>query len=129
MNTTEANIEIKRNNGKLSSVSAIMPTWSKVEDDGNLSVNIPLFGIRTFAKNSSDTDIATKEAITCFCIASEKFGRGLETELIFLGWEIMEDSSNKVTLNYSVESKDFIMEQIMQTGEQFAFEETNLASI
>lgn len=128
MKTTEANIEIKRNgDGKLISVSAIMPTWSKMEDDGNLTVNIPLFGIRTFAKNSADSDVATKEAITCFCIASEKFGHGLEQELIVMGWEIIEDSLDRVTLNYSVESRDFVMEQIMQTGEQFAFEETNLA--
>lgn len=123
MKTIGGNIEITKQSG-ITSISAIMPTWNKVEDDNTLSINIPLFGLKTIAIDEEDAETAISEAIQCFCIAAEKFGQGVEAELMTLGWECVK-TKNKSTLTYSIESKNFVLEQIMQTGEQHAF--TNIA--
>lgn len=123
MKTSEANIKITRIEDVLSSISLIMPTW-KHQEDTSLSVIIPLFGIKTFAKDLDDADIAINEAIKCFCIASEKFGQGIEKELQTIGWSTVDN--NHSLLNYSIDSNDnIVLEQIMETGDQFA--ENNLA--
>jgi len=125
MKTSEANIEITRADHALSSISVIMPTW-KHQEDNSLSVNIPLFGIKTFAKDIDDTEAATNEAITCFCIASEKFGQGIEKELEAIGWVSLVNGNNSI-LNYSIESSDIVLEQIMETGDQFAKSNLSIA--
>lgn len=44
-------------------------------------VNIPLLNLQTVAKNEQDIPIAIYEAIACFYISSEKFGKGFLEEL------------------------------------------------
>ncbi|MEP6949369.1 MAG: hypothetical protein ABI863_08850 [Ginsengibacter sp.] len=120
MRTSEANIEVKRNeDGLLSSISVIMPTWNKVDHENVISITIPLFGIKTFANDNEDCEVAIQEAIKCFCIAAEKFGQGLEAELQALNWSITRENKLLSSLNFSVETKDVVLEQIMETGDQF----------
>ncbi len=119
MKTAEANIEINKI-GNESTISIIMPTWQKVEDDNNFfTVNVPLFGLKTFSLNEEDTITAIHEALKCFLISSNKFGQGIEKELQALGWNIIEKEDNRTLLTYSIDSSNFVLEQIMETGEQF----------
>ena len=121
--TTEANIEVKKNQGRVVSVSVIMPTWNKVEDDHSFTtITIPLFGLKTIAipNNDSDAVTAINEALKCFCISAEKFGQGIEKELQSLGWSLVNSDQESSLLNYSISSSDVVLEQIMETGDQFA---------
>lgn len=130
MKTIEANIEIKRQDGILSSISVIMPTWNKVDDKGFIGINIPLLGMKTIAKDEVDADAATMELIKCFSIASEKFGQGIEKELETLGWSFVESLEGHSLLTYEIEqnnARNIILEQIMETGEQFAKNDLVLA--
>lgn len=121
MDIPEANIEIFRDNGSLSKISVIMPKWNTPEEDDSIcGINIPLFGLKTFAKNEDDAKVAIKEAILCFCISAEKFGKGIEVELQALGWSLEEEDKNRVLLAYKVSSSDVVLEQIMQTGEPYS---------
>lgn len=120
MQTNEANIEIIRKNKKLFSISVVMPMWDKVGDDGFLKIDIPLFSIRTFAKNEQDAELAIEEAIKVFCINSEKFGAGLENELRILGWSHNIEQEETISMVYNVSDTNVVMEQIMETGEQYA---------
>jgi hypothetical protein len=86
MQISEANIQITRNGGKLSSISVSMPVWSKHADDGNLIVFLPMLGLETIAKDDNDAEQAIEEAIISFCIASERWGQGLDKELQALKW-------------------------------------------
>jgi hypothetical protein len=119
MDKREANIEIFRQAGKLTSISVIMPTWTKQEHDDTLSVNIPLFGIKTVAKDEEDAEVAIEEAIKSFCIIAEKCGKGLERELETLGWSFVNENETYSLLTYSVSETNVVMEQIMQTGDQY----------
>lgn len=127
MKTTEGNIEIKRNEGKLSSISVIMPTWRKQEHDSIISINVPLLGLKTIAKDFDDADKAIEEAIRCFCIAAEKFGQGFEAELQTLGWEVSKGEKDESLLTFGIESGNLVFEQIMETGEQFAEKDLAIA--
>jgi hypothetical protein len=118
MRINEANIEINRKNGKLLSVSVAMPIWDKVGDDNFLSVNIPLFGIKTFATNEIDAETAINEVLTAFCINAENFGKGLESELKLIGWSFIEQTSDFTSMSYSVSNSNSVIDQIMQTGKQ-----------
>ena len=121
MQTNEANIEIKKTNGIIESVSVIMPTWHKVEDGNSFTtVNIPLLGMKTFANTNNDSFVAINEAIKCFCIASEKFGQGIVKELQTIGWSIKEETDKCILMHYNIAPTDFVLEQIMETGDQFA---------
>lgn len=120
MKINEASIEIIRKQGKLQSISVAMPIWDKPTEDGFLSVNIPLFGIKTFATDESDGEIAINEALRAFCINSEKFGKGLETDLKIIGWNFVEQSETLCLMSFSVSNSNSVIDQIMQTGEQFA---------
>ncbi len=120
MQTTEANIDITRKDGKLISISVVMPMWDKVGIDDVININIPLFGIKTFAANLIDVDVAIEEAIRIFCIATEKYGVGLENELRILGWSFNEEKENTISMTYYVSDNNIVMEQIMETGEQFS---------
>lgn len=121
---TEANIQILRNNGILSTISVNMPIWNKLEFDGTLSVSMPLFSLRTYALNEDDSQEAIKESLICFSIGAEKFGQGLEKELQTLGWEIAETSTeNLIELSYSIKSNNNtfdVMEEIIQTADIYA---------
>lgn len=97
-----------------------MPMQKKVGDDGFLKIDIPLFSIRTFAKNEQDAELAIEEAIKVFCINSEKFGAGLENELRILGWSHNIEQEETISMVYNVSDTNVVMEQIMETGEQYA---------
>lgn len=120
---TEANIEITRHDGVLSSVSVVMPSWNKVGDDGVISVVLPFFGLKTFVNSDEEAQVAIEEAIKCFCIATEKHGNGLDSELIELGWKSVSESkeANEHKLfDYTIDDDNFVLEQVFQTAEQFA---------
>jgi hypothetical protein len=120
MKINEANIEIIRKEGKLQSISVAMPIWDKIGDDNFLSINIPLFGIKTFAKDEVDAEIAINEILTLFCINAEKFGKGLENELKLIGWSFIKQDAEFCTMAYNVSNSNSVIDQIMQTGEQIA---------
>lgn len=118
MKITEASIEIIRKDGKLFSVFVTMPIWDKIGEDDFLSINIPLFGIKTFAKNEVDAEIAINEVLQSFCINSENYGKGLENELKTIGWEFLEQDSSFTSMAYRVPNSNSVIDSIMQTGEQ-----------
>lgn len=119
MSTTEANIKITRQGGKVTSISVFMPIWSKSSEKGNLLVNLPLLGIETIAKDEQDSEIAIEEAIQSFCIVAEKFGQGIERELQALGWIPVDGESGEPLLGYSVEDTDELLERLFSTGENY----------
>jgi hypothetical protein len=127
MGITEANIEIIRTNGILSSVSVVIPSWSKNNEDNSITIDMPMFGLKTFAQNEQDMENAIEEAIKCFCIASEKFGMGIEKELIQIGWSFISDDTKNTSLDYQIPSDNFVLEQIMQTGNQYAHADLEFA--
>jgi len=114
----EANIEIVRKDKKLSSVSVVMPIWDKQGQDDVLSINIPLLGMKTFAKDEIDAEKAIKEAIELFCINAERFGNGLESELRIFGWDLINSQDNITSMAFSTGS--FVYDNIIKTGEQVA---------
>jgi hypothetical protein len=119
MNTVGANIEITRTGNKLVSISVSMPVWSKQSEfDGNIHVKLPLLDIDTIAKNEQDAEFAIKEAIQSFCIASEKFGEGIEKELQALGWKQVDQNGNHV-LGFCVSETDELLERLLQTGDNY----------
>lgn len=120
MQTNEANIEITKKGNKIFSIAVVMPMWDKMGDDGFLKIDIPLLSIRTFAKDEQDAQKAIEEAIKIFCINAEKFGAGLVNELRILGWSHNNEVDNTVSMVYSVSDTNFVLEQIMETGEQYA---------
>ncbi|MFN7675345.1 hypothetical protein [Flavobacterium sp.] len=117
MKFTEANIEINRLDGKLSSITIDMPIWDKIVEDEFMSVNIPFLGIKTFAKDELDAQEAIKECVNLFCVTSEKFGSGLETELRLLGWEFISEDKGSVIMSFN--TSNVIFDQIMETGDKF----------
>jgi hypothetical protein len=44
-------------------------------------IKISVFGMETFARDEEDISAAIEELLTCFFIASEKFGKGIKEEL------------------------------------------------
>ena len=119
MNTIEANIEITREGDKLVSISVSMPVWSKESElDGNILVQLPLLNIDTIASDEKDTEFAIKEAIQSFCIASEKFGEGVERELQALGWKQVDQEGNHV-LGFCVSETDELLDRLLQTGDSY----------
>jgi len=127
MKTTEANIEIIRSNGLLQSVSIVMPTWNRVSDAGHVNIDVPFLGMKTVARDESDADEAVKELIQCFCISSEKFGQGLEKELMTLGWIYAGKVKENPLLTFEIGSDDFIFEQIVSTGEPYVYNNLSFA--
>lgn len=120
MQINEANIEIVRQDEKLFSIALQMPKWNKIGLDGTITVKMPLFGLKTYATNDEDAETAAEEAIKSFCLMAEKFGEGLEKELELLGWTLFSVAENKCNLVFNVSDTDFVFEQVLQTGEQFA---------
>tara|TARA_R110002072_G_scaffold303042_1_gene491769 strand:- start:4795 stop:5175 length:381 start_codon:yes stop_codon:yes gene_type:complete len=120
MTSNEANIDIVRKGTTLNTVSIAMPVWDKPSNDGFISIDIPLFGIKTFAKNDDDANTAIEESIRLFCLSAEKFGRGLEFELVNMGWTITSDANGLTCLSFTIPETSTVIEQIMHTGDQFA---------
>jgi len=118
MEDFKANIKIVRHGEELFSIAVIMPFWNRLKEDNTILVDIPLFGIKTFARNEEDAEVAVDEAVRSFCIAAEKFGKGIEAELASLGWrfEEEEDEDENSMLNYN--PHDAVLAQIMETGER-----------
>ena len=114
----EANIDIVRKDGKLKSVSFVMPIWDKQGEDDVLIVEIPLLGIKTFAKDEYDAEIAAQESIELFCLNAEKFGKGLETELKIFGWKFNSKEDNFASMSFN--TNRVVFQHMMQTGEQVA---------
>lgn len=120
MKTIEANVDIIRKNGILISVSIAMPIWDKIGNDNLLAIDIPLFGIKTVAKDTLDAETAIEESVKLFCLSVEKFGKGLENELKVMGWSFTEQSKDLTSMSFTVPSNNTIIDQIMNTGGQFA---------
>ncbi len=119
MKINEANIDIVRKSGQLKSVAIQMPIWDKSLDDESISINLPLLGLKTFAFEDSDTVTAIQELIQAFCINCEKFGHGLEAELSKIGWVQSAVDVDKVRMSFQIQSSNVVLDQIMQTGDQF----------
>ena len=118
MKNRETKIEIVRQHGELQSVSVLMPTWDKIENDNSISINIPLFGLKSHVFNNMDHSETLSDTVKAFCMAAEKYGNGLESELNILGWEFCDDSSDdNISMIYPITSRDTVIEQIMSTGE------------
>jgi hypothetical protein len=121
ISTAETKIEVTRKEGKLTSIKVIMPTWHDHGDDGQIYTTMPfLGGLTTYSLDHSDSEIAIKEAIHCFCIASEKHGMGVERELQSLGWEVDEESQNSIIL--SIPTMNQIFDLVVKTGETKALD-------
>ncbi|RXG31808.1 hypothetical protein [Leeuwenhoekiella marinoflava] len=120
MKNSEANIEIERGvDNALTSVTVFMPIWDKDnDDDETISIDIPLLGLKTIAKDVVDADAAIKEAIELFCLSSEKFGKGLENDLKVLGWSFGKKDGATTVMNF--DTKNSVFNQIFSTGDQFA---------
>jgi len=130
MNTTEANIKVTRNGGKIDSISVLMPIWNKQSDHGNLLVKLPLLGIDTIAKDEKDAEKAIEEAIISFCIASEKFGQGVEKELLSLGWTAIDGDTGEPILGFTISDEsdaNMMLERLMQTGENYVNQHLEIA--
>jgi hypothetical protein len=130
MNTTEANIKITRKGGKIDSISVLMPIWNKQSDHGNLLVNLPLLGIDTIAKDEKDAEKAIEEAIISFCIVSEKFGQGVEKELLSLGWTAIDGETGEPILGFTISDNsdaNIMLERLMQTGENYINQHLEIA--
>lgn len=118
MSKQEANIDIVRKDGRLHLVSIALPIWAKIKEDGFLSVDIPMLNIITTAKNEDDVEVALNEALTLFCLNSEKFGSGLENELKIAGWSFTQLSDNKSSLCWG--THDDVIDRIMSTGDDIS---------
>ncbi len=130
MSTTEANIKITRINGIIDCISVFMPIWNKISDHENLLVKLPLLGIETIAKNEKDAEKAIEEAIISFCIVSEKFGQGVEKELLSLGWSAIDGDTGEPILGYTISDKsdtDAMLERLMQTGDNYVNQHLEIA--
>lgn len=130
MNTTEANIKITRNKGMIDSISVFMPIWNKQSDHGNLLVKLPLLGIETIAKDEIDAEKAIEEAITSFCVVAEKFGQGVEKELLSLGWTAIHGETGEPVLGYTISHEstaDAMLERLMQTGDSYVNQHLEIA--
>lgn len=126
----DISMKITRNDHKLSSVSVIMPTWNRKSEDGKIYASIPFLGLETCGLDESDLDTAIEEALTCFCIAAEKHGLGLESELQFLGWtqaEPLDENHSILSNNAGNES----MVAALSTGDTRAIkvDERNLSPV
>lgn len=127
MNIVEANIEITRSGEKLTSISVLMPVWSKPSEfDGNTIVKLPLLAIETIAKDDQDAEKAIEEALKSFCIAAEKHGQGLEKELQALGWSQV-DQAGKPVLGFNVTDTDAVIDRLIQTGDNYVNERLEIA--
>lgn len=120
INHNNPSIEISRESNKIHSVKMVMPVWKRNGNDDLTYVEMPLLGLMTYGKGDEDVDLAIEETIKAFCIASEKFGLGLESELQYIGWKMLNETSNSTL--FVLEVKDSLMEEVMHTGFEKAFD-------
>src|SRR5690606_33153829 len=100
---------------KLNSLKLIMPVWK--EDGGaNSIVNIPLLGLRTIAQkgDSEDMQVAIKEILQVFIVASERHGLGISAELQMAGWQRTELSTVKEV--FELDFGTPVIDDVMDTG-------------
>jgi hypothetical protein len=117
--THEPIFQIKRNNGKISSITVIMPVWQERGEDEKVYLKLPMLGgLRTYASNTQDSEKAIKEAIQIFCTAAEKHGLGIEGELQILGWNISSEDNDNTQLKMQISSPMFDL--MLDTGEPTA---------
>ena len=109
-------IEIAREDHKLSSASVIMPTWNRKGNDGKIYAKIPFLGLETYGNDENDLDKAVEEAFACFCIASEKHGLGLESELEYIGWT-KTDKKDEVHSFLQAVTENEAFESALNTGD------------
>ena len=123
-NKVKANVIIEQKNGKLHSVFVNMPIWVKEPtSDGIIKIDLPFFGIDTLASDSLDIDESIEDILHLFYISCEKFGKGLITELQILGWDIEDESEDKIVMEYMPKENNVIFEQMMSTGEIYEYED------
>lgn len=92
MEHSKSIIEIAR--GMSVDIKLIMPILVK-NNEHTRNISIPLFGLKTYSTcEDEDTKDAIDEALKCFFIAAEKHGKGIEKELVSLGWHIKSTVMN-----------------------------------
>jgi hypothetical protein len=119
MGTRDISMKISRIGGQLVGVSMIMPTWLEERENGSFSVKLPLLGdIQSYAQGEEDVTIAVNEIVELFCLAAEKFGKGLEKELEMLGWEkVSPKAKNKTVALLRYKSNNSpVFDSMAQTG-------------
>ncbi|MBV8252951.1 MAG: hypothetical protein JO154_10130 [Chitinophaga sp.] len=121
--TTEATIIITKNEGKTTFISVRIPIWTRRNDCGNLSVNIPLLGFETIAIEENDAEKAVEEAIISFCVIAERFGKGIRRELQALGWRVTGDDK----LEYGIIDSNTVVRSIFRTGRLYVNPHLKLA--
>lgn len=114
---SEANIKIHRAGKVLSSISVCMPFSTWRGEFGTLMVSIPLLETETVAKDMKDAEKAVEEAITLFCIASERCGQGIEKELEALGWIPVDGESGEPLPGYNFSNTSSVIDRIIKSGE------------
>lgn len=117
MENNIAKIQILKN-GDTIEVSTFMPIWQRKSEDGQIYISIPLLGIETISNDEDDIDKFIKEALTCFCVIAEKYGKGLKKELEALGWNLEISSINKKINSQllNVKPKTPIYAEMLKTG-------------
>lgn len=127
MQAEHINIIISRH-GRRIQASVSMPVWVKSTSDKQFfNVNIPLLGIETIARDEGDDlELAVNEAVTLFFLVASKIGGGIEDELIKLGWRSKNDANNNIHFSYVVGEDDFVLEKLIETGDNFISTELEL---
>ncbi|MBU3664002.1 MAG: hypothetical protein FGM41_12510 [Bacteroidetes bacterium] len=121
MKEKEASVEISRDeSGTLLGLKLFMPVWVAPRLDGTFDVKLPLLAISIDAFSEDDIDVAIKEVTLAFAKSAEKFGNGLEKEIIALGWKHDKGKSHKNL--FSVTSKNLPFPSMIKTGQPMAFQ-------
>ncbi|MGF7219102.1 hypothetical protein GGR92_005282 [Spirosoma lacussanchae] len=120
MKSNTISAEIARQDGRLISASIIMPTWHHRAEDGKLYAQIPFLGLETYGRNEERLNEAIKEAFICFCLLSERSGRGVEEELIAMGWQLDEPTSEGHAVLVA-KPADELYDRVLQTGDERAY--------
>lgn len=114
-------VEIIRKAGELASVKAIMPTWTRVGRDGQLYAKMPFIGGQeTVGVDEQDLETAVNEAFAGFCIVAEKYGLGLEKELVMLGWQVAQSEDADVSV-FGLRPEQEAMGGVLTTGDTRTF--------
>lgn len=112
MNSDNISIELSRVNGILKEVSISNLIWTKQNSFGSTEICLPFLGIYTSSPSENEIDVSIEEAIKGFCIACEKYGKGLESELESIGWINLD--SDRHVFNIAPQTDAFDM--VLKTG-------------
>lgn len=104
MSTIEPSIKIVRSGEKLISIMVVMPIRVEETFDGYLRIYMPLFHTQTWAKDESDVEQAVEDTIIDYCKDAEKFGLGLEKELLEMGWDFKDDKAKEPVLEFEIKN-------------------------